>query len=156
YSSTNLEAVQHLLRRYHVGYLYVGWLERLTYPPGGLAKFDRDKDLFELVYENPETKIYRVVGAEAESIPVPTREKNRPLPAPTPKPPENEREEPPHISEAPSQEKPPYAGMKEPRDAAIDRKGRLWVADFGNSRMRVFDAKGGLLGGWGGRGSGAY
>jgi DNA-binding beta-propeller fold protein YncE len=38
----------------------------------------------------------------------------------------------------------------------VDDRGRLWVADFGHSRLRVFDANGGYLGGWGGRGSGEF
>ena len=32
------------------------------------------------------------------------------------------------------------------------RHGRLWVADFGHSRLKLFDREGGYLGGWGGRG----
>jgi DNA-binding beta-propeller fold protein YncE len=43
--------------------------------------------------------------------------------------------------------------MKEPRDAAVDARGLLWVADFGNSRVRIFDANGGYLGGWGNPGN---
>jgi DNA-binding beta-propeller fold protein YncE len=39
---------------------------------------------------------------------------------------------------------------------ALDSRGRVWVADFGNSRLRVFDRDGGYLGGWGGRGSGEF
>ncbi|MDQ2977766.1 MAG: NHL repeat-containing protein, partial [Acidobacteriota bacterium] len=35
-------------------------------------------------------------------------------------------------------------------------RGRLWVADFGTNRIRIFDREGGLLGGWGGRGSGVH
>jgi DNA-binding beta-propeller fold protein YncE len=46
--------------------------------------------------------------------------------------------------------------MKEPRGAAFDRRGRLWIADFGNSRLRIFDSLGGSLGGWGGRGRGTF
>ncbi|MFY9549892.1 MAG: NHL repeat-containing protein, partial [Thermoanaerobaculia bacterium] len=38
----------------------------------------------------------------------------------------------------------------------LDGKGRLWVADFGNSRLRVFDSAGGYLGGWGGKGAGTH
>jgi DNA-binding beta-propeller fold protein YncE len=50
----------------------------------------------------------------------------------------------------------PYAGMREPRDADLDSRGRLWIADFGNNRIRVFDKEGGFLGGWGGRGAGTH
>ena len=62
----------------------------------------------------------------------------------------------PEIRETAAADRVPYAGMKEPRDAAVDSRGRLWVADFGNSRLRVFDAKGGYLGGLGNRGNGTY
>jgi DNA-binding beta-propeller fold protein YncE len=48
----------------------------------------------------------------------------------------------------------PYAGLRQPHGAAIDGEGRLWVADFGTSRLHVFDPDGGFLGGWGGDGNG--
>jgi tripartite motif-containing protein 71 len=47
-----------------------------------------------------------------------------------------------------------WFGLREPRDGAVDDKGRVWIADFGNSRLRIFDADGGYLGGWGGLGNG--
>jgi DNA-binding beta-propeller fold protein YncE len=62
----------------------------------------------------------------------------------------------PQIRESPSPDRPPWAGMKEPRDAAVDSRGRIWIADFGNSRLRVFDGNGGYLGGLGNRGNGNY
>jgi tripartite motif-containing protein 71 len=43
--------------------------------------------------------------------------------------------------------------MDEPRDAAVDDRGSVWVADFGNSRVRIFDEAGGYLGGWGNLGN---
>ena len=46
--------------------------------------------------------------------------------------------------------------MKDPRDGAVYGKGRIWIADCGNSRLRSFDQDGGYLGGWGGRGNGNY
>ncbi|MSQ28445.1 MAG: phospholipid carrier-dependent glycosyltransferase [Dehalococcoidia bacterium] len=53
-----------LLRRYHVAFIYLGRLERLYYPAGGLSKFDamqRDGSI-SLVYSNPQVQIYRVNG----------------------------------------------------------------------------------------------
>jgi DNA-binding beta-propeller fold protein YncE len=47
----------------------------------------------------------------------------------------------------------PYAGLREPRGAALDAQQRLWVADFGTSKVHVFDPEGGPLGGWGGFGN---
>ncbi len=53
--------------------------------------------------------------------------------------------------------KPSWAGLAEPRGAALDDAGRVWVADFGHSRVAIFDGSGGYLGGWGGaRGNGRY
>jgi sugar lactone lactonase YvrE len=47
----------------------------------------------------------------------------------------------------------PYSGLREPHGAALDGEGRLWVADFGSSKLHVFDPDGGFLGGWGGFGN---
>ena len=70
--------------------------------------------------------------------------------------PGDEPEEVPVIREKAAEGPGPFSGMKEPRGAAVDERGRLWVADFGNSRLRIFDAFGGSLGGWGGRGDGTF
>jgi YYY domain-containing protein len=150
YSGTDLEKAKHLLRLYHVAYVYVGWLERQTYPGPGLRKFETAKDLFEACYENGEVKIYRVIGADSQDVIAPVHE---PIPA-QPTPPGDEPEEPPLIREKAAEGPTPFSGMREPRGAAVDDRGRLWVADFGHSRLRIFDASGGFLGGWGGRGSG--
>jgi len=149
YSAREPAPVERLLRRYHVGYVYVGWLERKTYPTEGLRKFDRAKDLFELAYENREAKVYRVVGGDSEDVLTAARET---LPAPEAGQEIVEEEEAPAISQTPEEGRTPFSGMKEPRDGDVDARGRLWVADFGNSRIRIFDREGGFLGGWGGRG----
>ena len=154
YSSKTTAPAENLLRRYHVGYVYVGWLERQTYPGEGLRKFDAEKALFEVAYENREAKLYRVVGGDSEDVIAPARES---LPEPAPgQVVVEEKEEPPSIQETPEAGRAPFAGMKEPRDAAVDDKGRLWVADFGTSHLRIFDGDGGFLGGWGGKGAGTF
>jgi tripartite motif-containing protein 71 len=64
---------------------------------------------------------------------------------------------PPVIRDSAEPGKPAWAGLAEPRGVALDGKGRLWVSDFGHSRVAIFDASGGSLGGWGGvRGNGKY
>ncbi len=64
---------------------------------------------------------------------------------------------PPVILSSPEPGKGPWAGLAEPRGAALDGKGRLWVSDFGHSRVAIFDGAGGSLGGWGGvRGNGKF
>ena len=157
YSNPSPDAVEGLLRRYHVAYVYVGPLERRTYPREGLSKFDTARNLFTVAYENPQVRIYRVAGAEAEDVIVPERET---LPAEAAAPGQAtevlEPEEAPILSSKPSPGRPPFWDLKEPRDAAVDERGRLWVADFGHSRLRVFDSDGGYLGGWGGRGDATY
>lgn len=67
-----------------------------------------------------------------------------------------EREEPPVIRAAAEPGRPPFDGLREPRDGAVDNSGRIWIADFGHSRLRLFDRNGGSLGGWGGRGNGTF
>lgn len=62
----------------------------------------------------------------------------------------------PRIRESAEAGAPPFGGLREPRDAALDGRGRLWIADFGNSRLKIFDAAGGYLGGWGGKGNGPH
>jgi len=83
----------------------------------------------------------------------PPSETTASAPAPTPTEPPVE---PPKFTEAAAPDLPPYSGLSEPRGAALDAKGRLWVADFGDSRLRLFDAQGGYLGGWGGKGTGTH
>jgi DNA-binding beta-propeller fold protein YncE len=78
-----------------------------------------------------------------------------PAPQPTEKP-EEAPDTGPRIRETVDSSVPPFGNLKEPRDAAWDDRGRLWIADFGNSRLRIYDAEGGYLGGWGGKGNGPY
>jgi YYY domain-containing protein len=153
YSSKTVAPAEALLRRYHVGYVYVGWLEQQTYPSEGLKKFDAEKALFEVAYENREAKVFRVVGGDSEDVIAPARES---LPEPAPGQVADEKEEPPSIQETPEAGRAPFSGMREPRDGAVDGIGRLWVADFGKSRLRIFDSDGGYLGGWGGRAGGTF
>jgi len=71
-------------------------------------------------------------------------------PAPAP-------DQPPVIRDAAEPGKAPWAGLSEPRGAALDGRGRIWVSDFGLSRIAIFDLAGGSLGGWGGvKGNGKY
>lgn len=60
YNSTDLEQTKKLLNLYNVQYVYVGPLERLYYDANGLNKFDQSNDLWSLVYQNEQVKIYQV------------------------------------------------------------------------------------------------
>ncbi|MFY9552390.1 MAG: DUF2298 domain-containing protein, partial [Thermoanaerobaculia bacterium] len=154
YEATDAAHVEPILRRYHVAYVYDGWLERQTYSPAGLRKFAEAKNLFSPVYENPQTRIYSVIGGDSDDVvAAPTRE---PLPEPTPGGEQLEPEESPTIRKKADGGDPAFSGLKEPRGAAVDGQSRIWIADFGHSRLRLFDAEGGNLGGWGGRGDGPH
>lgn len=154
FASPDVERVRPLLERYRVAYVYVGWLERATYPTAGLRKFATETGTFEQVYANGDARVFRVLGARGDgAVPIPVA----PVP-PTPSegaPPADEPEAPP-VFRTKAEASLPFQGLREPRAVAVDGRGRLWVTDFGNSRVRVFDGAGGLLGGWGGRGSGTF
>jgi tripartite motif-containing protein 71 len=65
-------------------------------------------------------------------------------------------ETPPSIRDTPEPNRPPFFGLRAARDAAVDGRGRLWVADFEHTAIRIYDSSGGYLGGWGSRGDGKY
>lgn len=155
YTNPESARVAPLLRRYGVGYVYVGWLEKKTYPAAGLQKFKTDKDFFQPVYENPETQVYRVVGGPAQDVLLIAREA-LPEAAAAAAGPQDEEEEKPTIHDKADSDELAFGNLREPRGVAVDGQGRIWIADFGHSRLRVFDPRGGFLGGWGGRGSGEY
>jgi YYY domain-containing protein len=60
YNSTDFEQTKKLLNLYSVKYIYVGPLEHLYYDATGLDKFDQANDLWSLVYQNEQVKIYQV------------------------------------------------------------------------------------------------
>jgi DNA-binding beta-propeller fold protein YncE len=74
-------------------------------------------------------------------------------PAPTPTP---DTGEAPSFREAAAPDEKPFSAVKAPFEAKFDERGRLWVLDSENSRMRIFDRDGGYLGGWGGNGIGNF
>lgn len=60
YTSTDLDQTVQLLNRYGVRYIYVGPLEQIYYAGDGLDKFGQVNDLWALVYQNAQVKIYQV------------------------------------------------------------------------------------------------
>ena len=61
YETTDPEEALSLLRKYDVGYVYVGELERISYPGGGLKKFDSElSGELERIEVNDFVTIYRV------------------------------------------------------------------------------------------------
>ena len=61
YSTTDFARAEHLLRKYHIDLVFVGQLERETYPTRGLAKF-ADWPLLQTIFRNPEVTIYATPG----------------------------------------------------------------------------------------------
>ena len=62
YSTRSPQEAERLLRKYDVGYVYVGQLERLYYPEAGIRKFDDGMGgVLERVYADESTAIYRVL-----------------------------------------------------------------------------------------------
>ena len=87
-------------------------------------------------------------AAGAPASPAPAAAAATPAPAP---------DTPPVIHETAEAGKAPWADLAEPRGAALDGRGRIWVSDFGHSRIAIFDLSGGYLGGWGGvKGNGKF
>ena len=68
YETTDPEEALSLLRKYDVGYIYVGELERISYAGGGLKKFDselrQDLDRIEV---NDYVTIYRVLDHSGDA-----------------------------------------------------------------------------------------
>ncbi|NLD72152.1 MAG: hypothetical protein GX649_05475, partial [Chloroflexi bacterium] len=65
YDGEDVAAAEEILRRYEVGLVYVGELERAYYNPLGLSKFDAMVgSTLEVVYADGPVTIYRVLGAD--------------------------------------------------------------------------------------------
>lgn len=138
YQSTDPQEVERLLRRYGVSLVYVGWLERQTYSPEGLAKFEVMEDLFYPVFRNPGVSIWGVAGSDytlGRSAVV------------------REIELPPGIAPpAAVRESDPPGVLRQPRDVAVGPDGSIYVADFGNSRIQKFTSDLTVQMAWGGKG----
>ena len=60
YSTPDQNRAMEIARRYDVLYVIVGGLERAVYDAKGLNKFDDASDMWKLVYQNEQVKIYQV------------------------------------------------------------------------------------------------
>ncbi len=140
YTSADEAVVRQILSRTHVALVAVGNLERKTYAGGNLARFEAWTDLLTPVYRNPEIVLFAVKGVfspGAAAAPVRVEE----LAAST------RRAEILPPADAPGR-------LRQPRGAASDGAGRVWVADFGNQRIQLFGADGSPVLAFGTRGSG--
>ena len=60
YSSSDMDRVMSLIKKYDITYIYIGGLEKHYYKAEGLKKFDQNKRLFGLLYFNDEVSIYKI------------------------------------------------------------------------------------------------
>ena len=69
YDSPSAKRATQIIDELGISYIYSGKLERTVYNPVGLAKFDQmaEQGQLQLVYENPEVKIYRVQRANGSN-----------------------------------------------------------------------------------------
>ena len=140
YTSADETVVRRVLLRTHVALVAVGNLERRTFPGGNLARFEAWTDLLTPVYRNPEFVLFAVNGVFAPgAVAAPVHVEELPQAAP------KEAAQPP--AERPGR-------LRQPRGAASDAAGRVWVADFGNQRIQLFGADGSPVLALGERGSG--
>ncbi|NTV64191.1 MAG: tetratricopeptide repeat protein, partial [Oscillochloris sp.] len=73
YTTTNIEQALRFLATYHVGYIYIGGVERAFYPVEGLAKFAAmEGSYLRRVYDADQVLIYQVYGVPTSyAIPAP-------------------------------------------------------------------------------------
>jgi YYY domain-containing protein len=60
YNTLDQARAREIAQRYEVTYVIVGGLERAVYDANGLKKFDQADDLWKLIYQNEQVKIYQV------------------------------------------------------------------------------------------------
>ncbi|MCM3875698.1 MAG: DUF2298 domain-containing protein [Thermoanaerobaculia bacterium] len=142
YTSSDEAVVKRVLSRTHVALVAVGNLERRTYAGGNLARFEAWTDLLTPVYRNPEIVLFAVNGVFSPgTAAVPVRVEELPASTGTGK-----------AEALPPADVP--GRLRQPRGAASDGAGRVWVADFGNQRIQLFAADGSPGLALGSRGSG--
>jgi DNA-binding beta-propeller fold protein YncE len=130
YSTTDLARAEHLLRKYHIDLVFVGQLERETYPTRGLAKFT-DWPLVQPIFRNPEVTIYATPGITQTAKTWIDKVPPNPPTAP-----------------------PAVARLREPRGVAMAPDGTFYIADFGNRRIQHLDKELEPLGAFGSQGDG--
>ena len=140
YRTRDIDLAKFYLSKYGVDYLYVGSLERESYPEDGLGKFDR---FLNRIYKNEGVDIYEIPkGAEWLEKPI--------LPKILASPQEKDvrvEKKPPEYKSSPPGE------FNEPRGIAFDSKNNLYVVDTRNFRIQKFSQDGRFILEWGGKGT---
>lgn len=135
YTSASKDIAKGVLQRYNVALVYVGGVERRVYAGGNIANFKDWTDLLTPVYSNRGVDVFAVNGQFSGAMPVTTIE------------------EVPQVAEGDEvliQQRDGF--LKQPRDLAVHPDGNIYVADFGNDRIQVFDSTMKFIRKWGQRG----
>jgi YYY domain-containing protein len=128
YTSTSESAVAAVLQQYHIGLVYVGDLERQTYKGANVANFRKWPDLLAPVFQSGDVVVFRVRGEPSSTPPLTV------------------------ASVAPAQSARPLdpgGRLRQPRGVAVDGHGTIYVVDFGNDRINVFNSKLQFVRAWG-------
>jgi YYY domain-containing protein len=87
YRTIDTNQALELLSKYHVGYVYIGQIERAAYGEEGTAKFDQLAGTYlELVYDADGVKIFKVEESVYALVAQPVGTPSRPVEAPRPQP----------------------------------------------------------------------
>jgi YYY domain-containing protein len=132
YRAETPEQLRVLLDRYRVSLMYVGALERRTYPQQDPSRFADWTDLLTLAYQNEDEAVYGV----RHRVPIPS----------------SVEEPSPLHRESIAESHLPGAELRQPRSVSVSSDGRIFVADFGNHRIVEFDPSLKMVASWGGPG----
>jgi YYY domain-containing protein len=133
YTADDPSMARAILEKYHVSLVYVGPIERRTYQGGNLQRFNDWKALFTPVYKNAGVSIFAVNGQFTGAMPVTTIE-------------EVPREV---VAEEEASAQAPPGEFRQPRGAAVDSQGNVYIADFDNHRIQKLDPQLNPLIAWG-------
>jgi len=136
YTSNQETKVRDILRHYNIALVYVGPLERRTHAGANLRNFKQWTDLLTPIYHNGDVTIFAVNGQFTGAMPVMTIE------------------EVPQVTEEEEVAQQSAEGrLVQPRGVAVDQGGLIYVADFGNDRIQVFDGSLAFVRAWGTHGA---
>jgi len=136
YSTKDKKLALKKIKEYGISLIYVGWLERETYPIEGLAKFDEYRSSIYPVYANTGVKIY---GVESSDLSLERTAEIRKVDVV-------------EVQPAGPRKQDPEGVFHEPRGVAVAPDGSLYVADFGNSRIQKLSSQMKCVAAWGKKG----
>ena len=135
YTTDKLETAKGILNRYNVALLYVGSVERRAHAGGNLTNFKKWDTLLTPIYTNRGAHLFAVNGQFSGAMPITTIEEV----------PQVNEEEEVLIQDREGK-------LRQPRGLTVDPNGNIFVTDFGNDRIQMFDPTMLFVRTWGQRG----